>query len=125
MSRQSVLTHKFVDCIPEDPQEGIVYVSVPFATAVHRCCCGCGSEVVTPLTPTDWELIFNGEAISLYPSVGNWSLPCKSHYWITRNRVRWALPWSQKRIQMGRDRDHMAKEGYFKDRISAHDKGES
>ena len=28
--------------------------------------------------------------MSLVPSIGNWSLPCQSHYWITDNRVRFA-----------------------------------
>jgi len=28
--------------------------------------------------------------VSLAPSIGNWSFPCNSHYWITGNEVRWA-----------------------------------
>jgi len=87
--RRTNITHEFVETIPENLQHRTLYISIPFATAVHRCCCGCGNEVVTPLTPTDWELSFNGETVSLYPSIGNWSLPCKSHYWITRGEVRW------------------------------------
>ena len=28
--------------------------------------------------------------VSLRPSIGNWQLPCRSHYFIVRNRVVWA-----------------------------------
>lgn len=81
------LSHEFVPSIPDTLEEGVVYISIPYATAVHLCCCGCKNEVVTPITPTDWELTFDGETISLYPSIGNWGFACQSHYWIRRNRV--------------------------------------
>ncbi len=71
MKRETALTHEFVEYIPEHLKDGTVYVSIPFATAAHKCCCGCGKEVVTPLTPTDWQLTFDGETISLEPSIGN------------------------------------------------------
>jgi len=60
-----------------------------FGTVVHKCCCGCGNEVVTPLSQTDWQLSFDGESISLYPSIGNRNFKCKSHYWIKNNNVIW------------------------------------
>ncbi|WP_414695066.1 DUF6527 family protein [Paraburkholderia sp.] len=50
------------------------------------------------MTPTDWTLTFDGEHISLWPSVGSWNLPCQSHYVIRKNRVITAAPWSQKQI---------------------------
>jgi len=84
-------THRFVEYIPERPEPGMLYVSVPYATVVHRCgCgCGCGNKVVTPLSPFDWKLAFDGESISLYPSVGNFSSPCRSHCWIRGGRAHW------------------------------------
>lgn len=96
------MTHQFVHFIPDDLESGIVYVSVEFATAIHRCCCGCGSQVVTPLSPTDWNLNYDGQTISLQPSIGNWSFPCQSHYWIRRNRVVWARQWSKREIERNR-----------------------
>ena len=96
MNRRTNLAYEFVEFIPKHPKEGTVYVSIAYATAVHKCCCGCGSEVVTPLSPTDWRLTFDGESISLHPSIGNWGFPCRSHYWIEQNRVRWAGQWSQR-----------------------------
>lgn len=91
------LNHKFVEFIPDALNEGILYVSVTHGTSVHRCCCGCGREVVTPLTPADWRMIFDGETVSLYPSIGNWNFPCRSHYWISENRVEWVPRWNEER----------------------------
>jgi len=103
------LIHKFVKSVPEALQDGVLYVSVEYATAIHKCCCGCGKEVVTPLSPRDWKLTFDGETISLYPSIGNWSFPCQSHYWITNNRVEWAAKWDREQIESGRKKDGKSK----------------
>ena len=92
------LTHKFVEYIPDKLEDRTVYVSMRFATAVHKCCCGCGHEVVTPLSPSGWQLSYDGESISLWPSIGNWNFPCKSHYWIKNDSVKWARKWSTKEI---------------------------
>ena len=96
--RMTRLMHEFVDFIPDKLEDGVLYVCIQFATVVHRCCCGCGREVVTPLSPTDWTLIFDGRSISLDPSIGNWSFSCQSHYWIRRNRVIWDRRWSKEEI---------------------------
>jgi hypothetical protein len=113
MQKRTVLTCEFVEYIPNKLMDGTLYVSMAFATAVHRCCCGCGNEVVTPLSPTDWRLTFDGQSITLHPSIGNWNFPCQSHYWIVRNRVVWARRWSQAEIMAGRDLDQLVKETYF------------
>ena len=115
---EQVLTHRFVSFVPEKLEDGVVYVAIEHATVVHRCACGCGEEVVTPLSPTDWRLMFDGESISLEPSIGSWSLPCRSHYWITRNRVHWAPSWTQDRIDAGRLYDQVTKANYFSERSS-------
>lgn len=86
-------THRFVEFMPEKLEEGVIYISLQYALASHRCACGCGEEVVTPLSPHDWQLIFNGETVSLYPSIGNWRFRCRSHYWIDQNRAEWAPSW--------------------------------
>ena len=46
--------------------------------------------------------------MSLYPSVGNWSFPCKSHYWIEHSHVRWARAMPQWRIDQVRRLDQAA-----------------
>jgi hypothetical protein len=102
MRREASLHHKFVEYIPDKLEDRTIYVSIAFATVAHKCCCGCGNEVVTPLSPTNWKMIFDGKPVSLDPSIGSWSFGCKSHYWIIRNRVEWARRWSQKKIDSGR-----------------------
>ncbi|XVQ15912.1 DUF6527 family protein [Spirillospora sp. CA-255316] len=91
------MRHQFVDHAPESLEAGVLYVSIPFASVLHLCCCGCGREVVTPLTPRDWRLVFDGETVTLEPSIGNWSFPCRSHYWIRRSTIRWAPSWLRDR----------------------------
>lgn len=108
-----ILKHKFVDNIPDNLEEGIIYISIPYATAIHRCCCGCGSEVVTPFSPTQWGLIYNGESITLEPSIGNWSLKCKSHYFIKKNKVIWSSRYNADEIDYVRRTDFDDNSDYY------------
>lgn len=110
----AVIAHEFVEFMPDVLVDGVLYISMNFATASHRCCCGCGCEVVTPFSPTDWKLVFDGESVSLDPSIGNWSFECQSHYWITRNRIRSAPRWSTSMIEAGRSHDRITKDDYFR-----------
>ena len=96
------LAHKFVEYVPEVLEDAVLYISIPFRLISHRCCCGCGEEVVLKLSPCDWRLIFDGENVSIEPSIGNWNLKCRSHYWITKSCVRWAESWTDAEDQMSR-----------------------
>ena len=113
MNRPIVLAHEFVRVVPNELAERTLYVSMDYATVVHRCCCGCGREVVTPLSPTDWKLIYDGVSVSLYPSIGNWSFECQSHYWVEKGKVLWGARWSGERIAAGRTHDLRAKEMHY------------
>ena len=108
------MKHKFIKTIPEIIESNVLYISTDYKTVIHIYPCGCGSEIVTPLSPTDWNFTFDGQTISLYPSVGNWSLPCQSHYWITNSKIEWAPKWSSKRIEQGRNEDIRNKKKYFR-----------
>lgn len=108
------LAHRFVELMPPVIEEGVLYVSIEFATAVHNCACGCGNKVVTPLSPTDWKLSFDGETISLWPSIGNWSFECQCHYWIINNEVQFSKKWTKTKIQAGRKKEKAAKGRYYK-----------
>src|SRR5436189_6476621 len=101
MIRHHRLEHCFVTNIPDKLGPGVLYISMEYATAAHSCCCGCGEEVVTPFTPTDWKITFDGETVSLWPSVGSWSLACRSHYIIERNQALEASRWSESQIEAG------------------------
>lgn len=114
-------TATLVKRFPDQPQEGVLYVSMEFATALHLCMCGCGEPVITPLTPTDWRVTYDGETMSLAPSVGNWSMACQSHYWLEGGRVRWSGRWSAEQIAAGRARDRLAKAHAFDEASPASD----
>jgi len=109
-----ILQHKFVEYIPEVIEDGIVYVSIKYRSATHNCVCGCGNKVVTPISPKDWQLTFDGKTISLYPSIGNWNFECKSHYWITKGIVRHARTWDDEEIKLNREYDVAQKESNYK-----------
>lgn len=113
---KTAITHQFVEFVPDVLEEGVLYVSLEYATAAHRCFCGCGREVVTPISPTDWLLSFDGESVSLDPSIGNWSFPCRAHYWIRKNQVQWYGDMPQSLIDAGRRCDKKVKATYYANR---------
>jgi hypothetical protein len=112
-SKLHTIRHEFVEFVPEQLEPEILYVSVQYKTMAHLCCCGCGKKVVTPISPTGWELTYNGRTVSISPSVGNWNLKCKSHYVISNSRVQWADRWSKRMIAAGFARDRQAKQDYY------------
>jgi hypothetical protein len=111
--KRPTMAHEFVELMPTSLEEGILYVSIPYTTAVHLCACGCGVKVVTPISPPAWKLVWDGDTVSLYPSIGNWQFPCRSHYWIRRGEVVWAADMSDKLIEAGRQRDAHERAAYF------------
>jgi hypothetical protein len=94
----------FVKSFPSSLEPGILYVSPQFATAAHSCACGCGREVITPLSPAQWVLTFDG-SVSLWPSIGNWALPCKSHYIIDHGQIRWSRRFTTDEIRSNQAED--------------------
>lgn len=90
--KQQSLTTEFVEYIPEELKQGILYVSERFEIAIHLCACGeCNNKTVTPFggNLNAWTYTNNKEKITLRPSIGNWQFPCKSHYHITENIIEW------------------------------------
>ena len=83
--------YRLVETIPATLEYGVVYLSQRYQTASHLCICGCRLEVVTPLGLGGWSATMdrNGN-ISLSPSIGNCSFPCRSHYFIRNGGVLWA-----------------------------------
>lgn len=101
------ITPRFVEYVPERLEPGVLYISERFRICSHLCCCGCGEEVVTPLSDAEWKLTRERELVSLWPSVGNWDYSCQSHYVIERNRIRWAGPISNRGIAIVKQRDKL------------------
>jgi hypothetical protein len=113
MKKDLDIEYEFAKFAPKELEERKIYVSVEYATSVHRCFCGCGSKVVMPISPANWQLTFDGETVSFRPSVGNWSFKCRSHYWITRNKVVWAGDMSDEQVVAVRANDRAAREAHF------------
>ena len=87
MLQMKYMKHKFIEHIPENLENGIIYISIEHCVVIHKCACGCGKEVVTPISRNGWQLSFDGETVTLNPSIGNWNLKCKSHYFIRDNTI--------------------------------------
>lgn len=121
MDRASYLKPVYVQYIPpaELVKDGELYVSLEFQTAVHKCCCGCGMEVVTPFNPAQWRLSDRDGKVSIYPSIGNWSYPCQSHYFIRNNQIVWAEAYSAASIRRVQANDRRALDNYIASKNSA------
>lgn len=103
---------EFVEFIPRELEEGVLYISEKYKTASHKCACGCGEKVVTPLSPVEWQLLKLRGKVSLSPSIGNWNYACKSHYLIKSNKVVWAGAMSSRQIALVQKKDRVDKERY-------------
>lgn len=110
------MIHRFVELLPAKLEADTLYVSIEYKTVAHLCCCGCGKEVVTPITPNDWSLTYNGRDISLSPSIGNWDFKCRSHYWIKNDNVIWAENWTEKQIENTKKLDATRKHKYYENK---------
>ena len=102
-------TAVWVDDMPPSLEPGNLYISVKHRLTEHLCACGCGTEVSLPLARSEWRIEYDGESVTVWPSIGNWRLPCRSHYIIERSHTRWCLAWTEKEIRTERVRDRKAK----------------
>ncbi|RIH63512.1 hypothetical protein D1164_19345 [Mariniphaga sediminis] len=102
-----------VKYLPNKLETGILYVSKKYGIAGHLCPCGCGNKIITPLDSTEWQLTIKKDKPSLYPSIGNWQLPCKSHYWIRNGEIKWSYQWSEEEIAAGNSAEEIRRKLYF------------
>lgn len=105
MMRLAAIRPKYVQHIPDQLEEGVLYISERFRICSHLCACGCREEVVTPLSQAEWRIFRDGELVSLLPSVGNWNYDCKSHYFIKQNGIRWLPKLSAQKIKNVQQKD--------------------
>lgn len=102
--------------MPRELAPGILYVSEEFGVAGHLCACGCGHKVIVPLGPAEWTFVEKSGHPTLSPSIGNWQLPCRSHYLIIDGRIVWAGQWTEAQVLAGRAREEARREVYFASR---------
>lgn len=105
-----------VKFIPKYLDVGFLYVSKKFDIAAHICPCGCGTKIVTPLGPCEWSFSEKKGRPTLYPSIGNWQIPCKSHYWIKNGQIEWSYTWTDEEIEAGRKAEQQKRELYYQNK---------
>jgi hypothetical protein len=102
-----------VNYIPTELDPGILYVSKKYGVAGHLCPCGCGNKIMTPLGKIEWHLTIRKGEPTLDPSLGNWQLPCKSHYWIINGEIEWSYQWSEEQIKAEHNKEEARRKLYF------------
>ena len=102
-----------VHYLPKQLEDGFLYVSKEFGIAGHLCPCGCKNKIITPLDSTEWSFKEDNGKPTLYPSIGNWQLPCKSHYWIKSGLIDWSYEWTEKQIIEGRQAEEENRRSYY------------
>lgn len=91
-SKMEEIEPVFVENVPEQLDDGKIYISKKYKVAVHKCACGCGEKVVTPLGGSEWILAEINGKVSLSPSIGNWIWErpnYHAHYFIKENKILW------------------------------------
>lgn len=116
MSQITTIKLVRVEYIPKRLEPGVLYVAEKFGAAVHLCACGCGWKVSTPLAPTEWALEETAEGPSLTPSIGNWQLPCRTHYWIRDGNIVWAEAWTPEQVAAGWEAEERRRREYYEAR---------
>lgn len=114
------LTPIFVKAIPdlENLKQGNLYISMKYGVVVNYCPCGCGDLSEFTLAPERWWLAYNGETVSLFPSIGNSRLKCRSHYWIESNRVRWCNPMSAAEAAAAQEREEYVRNQKYCEKVT-------
>jgi hypothetical protein len=102
-----------VEFMPTQLEPGILYASQKYRTAAHLCACSCGEKVRTQLGPLGWRLTKGRSGPTLYPSIGNWQKPCRSHYYIRSGRVLWQGDWTDEEVLEGRRAEETWRDAYF------------
>lgn len=104
---------ELVKFMPSGLEPGVLYVSEKYKTAAHLCACGCGEKIRTQLGPLGWKFTNGRIGPSLYPSIGNWQKPCRSHYYIKRGIVVWAQVFTEAEVLYGRQVEMQRRDAYI------------
>lgn len=102
-----------VTSFPDNFEPDCLYFSEEYEIAGHFCPCGCESKIITPINSSEWSLSVTEDKPTLHPSLGNWELPCKSHYWIKNGNIIWAGAWSKHEIEEGRIDEEIRRKQYY------------
>lgn len=99
--------------MPAEFEAGILYVSKEFGIAGHLCACGCGNRIMTPLGAAEWAIKTKNDRISMWPSIGNGQLQCKSHYIIRNSKIIWCHSMTDDWTKTDLERAEKKRKHYF------------
>ena len=114
--RTNRFNHEFIHRIPQELEEGVLYICLECNAVMHKCACGCSEEVSTPLGKNQWKLVYDGETVTLFPSIGNWNYTCRSHYLIRENNVIWLDEYEFKRANKEKKKRNWLRKLFYRDR---------
>ncbi len=89
------------DEIPENMEEGVLYIVESWEMARFKCPCGCGNDIILPIMiPWGWDYTRIDDKVTLSPAIKpptketiNPNNPdkkyCNSHYQIVNNEIIW------------------------------------
>lgn len=109
---------ELVELMPSTLEPGVLYISQKYQTAAHLCACGCGEKIRTQLGKLGWRFTNERPGPSLYPSIGNWQKPCRSHYFIKSGVVVWAPSLTEAEVLYGRQAEVQRRDAYFREKNS-------
>lgn len=109
---------ELVEFMPSILESGVLYVSQKYRTSAHLCACGCGEKIRTQLGPLGWRFTNGRSGPSLYPSIGNWQKPCRSHYFIKKGLVIWAPALTEAEVLYGRQAEVKRRDAYIREQNS-------
>lgn len=89
--------YRLVERIPNILQEGIVYHTEEFELAGLLCACGCGHRI-TLLVPDSHRVSDERGYATIWPSIGVFDAPCKSHYFINAGEIQWRPAFSASQV---------------------------
>ncbi|WP_415926996.1 DUF6527 family protein [Mesorhizobium argentiipisi] len=81
---------------------------------MHLCACGCGNKVPISLGPAGWSVRDRNGKPTVWPSIGNGQLPCRSHYIITDGKIHWAPSMSAAQAVTALQHDHRRREAHYR-----------
>ena len=97
-----------VECMPNERESGVLYVSEEFGIALHLCACGCGSKIKTLLGLVDASEDEQDQPQALRGPAGKLPVSRSNHSW----RIVWAEKVDTEQIADGSRMKHSVGEAY-------------
>lgn len=79
--------------IPDELKKNIYVVGKEKSKwVIFNCPCKCGNKIQANLMMSQlpaWKLTTSEKTATLYPSISVHRFPCRSHFWLHKNKILW------------------------------------